>query len=280
MYSVPPGSTPLEEIYHHPDPQGWRPGSCQTGDRSLFQTLPTRLLPNAWLRDFPTGVRDSMSSPHCQKGFMPFDGVLEHNFLVQQAMERARSTKRDICFLDVTNAFGALPHSAIFNALRGNGVGETFVRLVEDIYTGSSTSILTEEGVSPYIPISSGVKQGCPLSGLLFNIAIDPVLREIQGSSASHKILAFADDLCLIANSPDELQLGLDSVQLLLGKLHLHLNPGKSFSFHLHGATPVGVSTQNSFLVPTGLPPFGRRVSPLFGETGWFQPSTGLLIDK
>ncbi|GIY48840.1 retrovirus-related Pol polyprotein from type-1 retrotransposable element R2 [Caerostris darwini] len=158
---------------------------------------------------------------------MPFDGVLEHNFILQTSIERARASKRDICiaWLDVTNAFGTLPHSAIFHLLRSNGAGEPLVRLVEDIYTQSATSILTEEGVSPHIPISSGVQQGCPLSGLLFNIAIDPV--------------------------------HLSEVQHFLGweGLNLHLNPGRSFSYHLYGATPVGILDTEFFLGANWLTP-------------------------
>ncbi|GIY87765.1 retrovirus-related Pol polyprotein from type-2 retrotransposable element R2DM, partial [Caerostris darwini] len=150
---------------------------------------------------------------------------------------RARSSKKDICiaWLDVTNAFGALPHSALFDSLRGLNVGESLVRLVEDIYSGSTTTILTEEGTSAAIPIKSG-----PLSGLLFNIALDPVIRSLQDASEIHKVLAFADDLCLIATSPTELQDMLDLLDQLMTRLGLHLNPNKSFAFHLQGFTPVG----------------------------------------
>ncbi|GIY62513.1 retrovirus-related Pol polyprotein from type-1 retrotransposable element R2 [Caerostris darwini] len=105
------------------------------------------------------------------------------------------------------------------------------LRLIEDIYTDSSTSILTEEGLSPYIPISSGAP------------------------SSSHQILAFADDICLIASSPDELQVHLNEVQHFLGGLNLHLNPGKSFSYHLHGATPVGILDTEFFLGANWLTP-------------------------
>ncbi|GIY24079.1 transposon TX1 uncharacterized 149 kDa protein [Caerostris darwini] len=154
----------------------WRPNALSnTAYKTFAKCLAARL--SNWCQ------RYDVLSP-CQKGFMPFDVVLEHNFILQTSIERARASKRNICiaWLDVTNAFGTLPHSAIFHSLRSNGAGEPLVRLVEDIYTQSATSILTEEGVSPHIPISSGVKQGCPLSGLLFNIAINPVLREIQGT--------------------------------------------------------------------------------------------------
>ncbi|GIY31132.1 retrovirus-related Pol polyprotein from type-1 retrotransposable element R2 [Caerostris darwini] len=175
---------------------------------------------------------------------MPHDGVLEHNFILQQAVEQARSSKKDICiaWLDVTNAFGALPHSALFDSLRALNVGEPMVRLIEDIYSGSVSSVLTEEGTSEPIPIRSGVKQGCPLSGLLFNIALDPVIRSLQGASNQHKVLAFADDLCLLSNTTSGLQDLLDHLHLQMSRLGLHLNPHKSFSLHLRGSTPVGTS--------------------------------------
>ncbi|GIY22737.1 retrovirus-related Pol polyprotein from type-2 retrotransposable element R2DM [Caerostris darwini] len=122
------------------------------------------------------------------------------------------------------------------------------VRLIEDIYSGSVSSILTEEGISEPIPIRSGVKQGCPLSGLLFNIALDPIIRSLQGASSQHKVLAFADDLCLLSNTPSDFQDMLDHLHLQMSRLGLHLNPQKSFSFHLRGSTPVGTCGTSFFL--------------------------------
>ncbi|GBM51713.1 hypothetical protein AVEN_28135-1 [Araneus ventricosus] len=57
------------------------------------------------------------------------------------------------------------------------------------MYTGCTTEILSNESCTDPIPISSGVKQGCPLSGFLFNMAIDPALRRLQKDSSRHKIL-------------------------------------------------------------------------------------------
>ncbi|GIY63744.1 retrovirus-related Pol polyprotein from type-1 retrotransposable element R2, partial [Caerostris darwini] len=164
----------------------------------------------------------------CQKGFMPFDGVIEHNFLLQTAIEKARASKRDICtaWLDVSNAFGTLPHCAIFNALRCNGVGESLVQRVEDIYTQSTTSILTEEGVSVPVPVSSGVAVLLTKSWHLLTIS--------------------------------ELQVKLNETQHLLGRLRLTLNPGKSYSFHLHGSTPVGVVGTEFFLGANRLCPLAE----------------------
>ncbi|XP_054720791.1 uncharacterized protein LOC129230416 [Uloborus diversus] len=78
-----------------------------------------------------------------------------------------------------------------------------------------------------------------PLSGLLFNLAIDPVLREAQQESTEHNALAYADDLLLLGPDPVLRQARLDRAVKTSTSLGLHVNPSKCFSLHL-AAAPVG----------------------------------------
>ncbi|GBM93211.1 hypothetical protein AVEN_143155-1 [Araneus ventricosus] len=86
------------------------------------------------------------------------------------------------------------------------------------------------------------------LCGILFNLSIDPTIRRIQGSAEDHKILAFADDICLLADSPAELQAQLNKVSEDLKRISLSLNLRKSFAFHLECNTPVGTRDSDFFL--------------------------------
>ncbi|CAL1297397.1 unnamed protein product [Larinioides sclopetarius] len=101
--------------------------------------------------------------------------------MLQERFNEARDRKKDCCaaWLDVSNAFGSLPHCAIQNSLQAARVGDTLSSLVSDLYTGCTTRILSNDSCTEPISILSGVKQGCPLSGILFNLAIDPALRRI-----------------------------------------------------------------------------------------------------
>ncbi|GBM22372.1 Retrovirus-related Pol polyprotein from type-1 retrotransposable element R2 [Araneus ventricosus] len=221
----------------------WRPiALSSTIYKILTKCLAARL--SDWCEKY------NILSP-CQKGFTPFDGVVEHNYVLQQRKGLASSKKKELCvaWLDVTNAFGALPHSAIFEAL---GTGQLFVDLVSDIYADSSSKILASEGATRQIPILSGVKQGCPISGLLFNICTDPIIRSLQGDSTCHKVLAFADDVCILAESPGELQAQLNTIYTQFAKIGLSLNPRKSVSMHFSGATPTG--TRNTRFTINGIP--------------------------
>lgn len=50
------------------------------------------------------------------------------------------------------------------------------------------------------VQLQRGVKQGCPLSGTLFALAVDPLLRRLVegGGPLKHKVFAYADDLAIV----------------------------------------------------------------------------------
>ena len=78
--------------------------------------------------------------------------------------------------------------------------------------------------------MTRGVKQGDPLSPVIFNLVIDQLLRSVLqecGSTYNGKTvraMAFADDLVLLADSPIDL---LDWASTVLGTCGLLLNTNK-----------------------------------------------------
>lgn len=172
---------------------------------------------------------------HCQKGFLPHDAVFEHNFVLQERLNKARSGGEDACvaFLDFTNAYGSIPHQALLDAHRGAGAGNRFVDLITDLYTDNCTMIVAADVITAPIPILAGIHQGCPLNGLLFNLVIDPIIRDIQGGDRPHHILAYADHLTPIATRLAALQARIDRIEALASQLGLSLNPSMCRSLHL-----------------------------------------------
>jgi len=76
-----------------------------------------------------------------QKGFMPTDGCAEHNFILQSIMQEARRAKKQcaVAWLDLTNAFGSIPHDTIFTALRWAGLNENAVDTIKLLYNNTTT---------------------------------------------------------------------------------------------------------------------------------------------
>ncbi|GFT03822.1 retrovirus-related Pol polyprotein from type-2 retrotransposable element R2DM, partial [Nephila pilipes] len=155
------------------DIANWRPIALRNMIYKLFTKCLARKLAD-WC-----SANDCLSNS--QKGFTPFDGVLEHNFVISQHLDDAHRLKRDsfACWVDISNAFGSVSHSVLWSTLHSMGADPDFILLVKDIYLDSSSSILTNNGKTAQVPILKGIKQGCPLSGILFDIAIDHVLKII-----------------------------------------------------------------------------------------------------
>ncbi|XP_050420253.1 uncharacterized protein LOC126833140 [Adelges cooleyi] len=212
----------------------WRPIALSRTIYKLYAGCLAKRL-TAWL------MENHAISPG-QKGFLPADGAFEHVHTLQRTLERARTGRADKCvaWLDVSNAFGAVPHGSLVEAVRASGAGDVLADIIADIYRGAVSCVSSSDGVTGEIPVLSGIKQGCPLSGLLFIMAIDPVVRELQGQSEEHRVLAFADDLCIIGDSPPELQAAVRTAEEQLGRIALKVNAAKCASLHLSGITPVG----------------------------------------
>ena len=95
--------------------------------------------------------------------------------------------------------------------------------------------------------LSSGVKQGDPLSPVLFNIAIDLLLENLNQShlgvvldDLKFPALAYADDLALVATSDVELQQLVNITTGTLSMIGLDLNRSKSVVMGCHERILVG----------------------------------------
>ncbi|KAL1415251.1 hypothetical protein MTO96_029521 [Rhipicephalus appendiculatus] len=186
--------------------------------KDSLTTAPRRVVKEGLLRDRADWILHHQVLSRFQKGFLPADGVFEQNYVFQHRLDAARSGGADLCaaLLDFTNAYGSVTHTALLDALRGAGAGDTFTALIQDLYTDNSTCLIAEEGVSDPVPMRAG--------------------REAE----DHNILTYADDLTL-ATSPSQLQRRIDRVEALATALGLALNPAKCTSLHMSGITPVGM---------------------------------------
>ncbi|NXT45332.1 PO21 protein, partial [Pelecanoides urinatrix] len=80
--------------------------------------------------------------------------------------------------------------------------------------------IVTKKAKTDPINIRSGVKQGDPMSPLLLNLALDPLLckLETEGKGFHHggfqvTAMAFADDLVLLSDSWDGMQYNIQILE-------------------------------------------------------------------
>jgi hypothetical protein len=135
--------------------------------------------------------------------------------------------------IDFSNAFGSVPQKMIDWNMRRMGIPDVIVDPVMDIDNGCETVIVTNAGPSNPIPWTSGTVQGCPLSPVLFNICLEPLLRALERKEFTDlgfpitiqeegkpdetiriNVAAYADDLILYSDHGD----GINKYLELLAK--------------------------------------------------------------
>jgi len=116
-------------------------------------------------------------------------------------------------------------------------VNSHFTDKVVDLYTDASTHFTLAKGETSKIPMTRGEKQEGPLSPLLFNIAMDPLLEAISAQTNGYKwdesglqleALCYADDNGLLTEDPKEMQINLDVMNELCQATGMRLNVKKS----------------------------------------------------
>jgi hypothetical protein len=152
-------------IYKKSDPNdisNWRPIAIMRTIYKLFAGVLARRL-TTWLDD------NAVLAP-ARKGFLPYDGVFEHNYILRRLFNKARTENGEFIatWLDFSNAFGSVPHEAIFEGLQNTKARNKFKRLIKNIYRDNTTKALTNTQPTDDIKTESVIKRVCPISGLLF----------------------------------------------------------------------------------------------------------------
>ncbi|GFV08514.1 retrovirus-related Pol polyprotein from type-2 retrotransposable element R2DM [Trichonephila clavipes] len=237
-------------IFKKGDPlniSNWRPISLLNTMGKIFSSvLASRL--SSWAT-----INDRLSP--FQKGFRENEGCVEHNFLLEQAIVEAKRSRSDLAlaWLDLENAFGSIPHAFIFGSLKAVGVPVSVINIITSLYSNAKSEIRCGPDWSPPIPMEAGVRQGCPLSAILFNLSLEQILRpalevDSEGYSLfgkSLRCLAYADDLVILDKSKSSLQKLLDSLCSISSSIGLRFNPPKCASlafFHSRGRRSVDSS--------------------------------------
>jgi hypothetical protein len=111
-----------------------------------------------------------------------------------------------IISIDAEKAFDKIQHHFMIKAQRKLGIEGLYLNIVEAIYDKPIVNIiLNGEKLKPF-PLKSGMRQGCPLSPLLFNIVLEFLARairqeeeikRIQIGKEIVKISLFAKDMIL-----------------------------------------------------------------------------------
>ncbi|KAK0139279.1 LINE-1 reverse transcriptase [Merluccius polli] len=153
-----------------------------------------------------------------QCGFRPGRGIVDQLYTLCRILEGAWEFAQPVhmCFVDLEKAFDRVPRGVLWGVLREYGVSDPLIRAVRSLYDRCQSLVRITGNKSDLFPVRVGLRQGCPLSQILFIIFMDRISRHSQGVEGVRfgdlriGSLLFADDVVLLASSDRDLRLSLD----------------------------------------------------------------------
>ena len=209
------------------DPGEYRPISTGNVHCRLFHRLLARRL------------QPFLSLDESQKAFRQIDGTAANVAILDTLLRDARKNCNDIhiAFVDLKKAFDSVSHDTILRSARSLGLPDQLIGYLEVYYRESHTMLFSNR-----IDMRNGVRQGDPLSPVLFNAVIDEGVTSIKAKNIGYKMdghcfscLGFADDLIMIASTKDGLQEQTDDILDCLKLGGLNPNPRKCRSLSIVG---------------------------------------------
>ena len=119
-----------------------------------------------------------------QAGFMKGRRIEDHTELIKLMINVCEVEEMDgaIICLDQEKAYDKISHDFLFKSLLKFGLPVHFVDTVRSLYHDAHTAVIINGEISSPFKITRGVRQGDPLSCLLFNIAIESLATMLRQS--------------------------------------------------------------------------------------------------
>jgi sorting nexin-29 len=151
-----------------------------------------------------------------QAGFRKGRSTTEQIFNLRILCEKYQQHQQDLyhVFIDFKKAFDRVWHAALWATMNYYNINANLIRTIQNLYEKASSAIYLNGEIGEWFRTTVGVRQGCLLSPILFNIFLERIMTDalenhqgtvsIGGRTITN--LRFADDIDGLAGSEQELE--------------------------------------------------------------------------
>ncbi|KAK3541356.1 hypothetical protein QTP86_023072 [Hemibagrus guttatus] len=185
--------------------KNWRPVSLLCTDcKLLSKALASRL----------TKVMERLIHQD-QTYCVPDRSIFDNVYLIRDILDVSRllGLKTGLIFLDQEKAFDRVEHEYLWKVLEAFGSNPGFVAMIRVLYCEIESVLKVNGGLCAPFRVYRGIRQGCSLSGMLYSLAIEPLLNKLRShlsgfniphANASVYLSAYADDLVVMINTQED----------------------------------------------------------------------------
>lgn len=167
------------------------------------------------LANRPAGVLEQViqsDQTYCIRERSIFDNIS----FIRDIFDLAKMKEFDVGLisLDQEKAFDRVEHQYLLDTLEAFGFIKDFVDKIKVLYNDTESVIKVNGGLSAPFKLKGGVRQGCPLSGMLYSVAIEPFLHKVReninglcllSSSKNVSLSAYADDIVVLISDQKDI---------------------------------------------------------------------------
>lgn len=189
-----------------------------------------------------------------QAGFRAAHNTADHMLILRTLIESSRAARKPlfVCFVDFRKAYDSVPRDLLWRKLQSLGVTGWCLAAIQALY--AVVPLVIQGAPAGTMPFHShlGVKQGCPLSPLLFGIYIDDLESAFASSDVDLDLptlggrpvppLLYADDLGLVSHSQAGLQAQMHLLREYSGLWRIFVNVAKTRGMVFQHPGSVAVS--------------------------------------
>ena len=225
----------LRLLYKKDDPlllKNWRPISLLNLDYKIC----TKVLSNRLRKVLPLILSEDQTCG------VPSRSIFENLFLLRDTIDfvRRKNLSAAVISLDQEKAFDRVNHTFLQRVLERFNFGPSFRRWVQVVYTDITSVVLNNGWLSPDIPLQRGVRQGCPLSPLLYCLVVETLGQAIRrepsiegipipgAHNKQSKVSQYADDTTLILANEYSISKSFDIIHRFERGSGSRLNPTKT----------------------------------------------------
>ena len=216
------------------------------GDRQLLKNYRPLSLTNVDYRIMAFVLADRLQNviapligPH-QTAYIKKRFMGENIRLVNDIIDYASKFNKSgiLLFLDYEKAFDNLSWEFMYNALEKYGFGPDFISWIHVLYNKPEACIKINGWLSDFIEIMKGIRQGCPISAMLFILCAEFLSLQIINNSnivgfklpngESVKVSQYADDSTIILDNLQSVKPTMQTIHQFCTVSGLKLNLTKT----------------------------------------------------
>ena len=230
--------------------KNWRPITVASCDLKVI----TKTLSDRMAKVAPSIIFNS------QMAYVPGRDINFNNRILSYINDNVNNNEDVIVSFDAEKAFDSVSHAYLKETLRRYGFPDNFIKYFSTIYNDNSAVVQVNGHLTDPFAVSRGVKQGDALSCLLFVLAVDPLIRNIEANNdispitikegnnnIDVKTLAYADDIAVLTKR-GMINTVFEEYERLFNNSGLKLNADKTEILHLDKSNALEINVDVSYL--------------------------------